>query len=274
MKIPDLFTNFDMSEEGKRKRLLESYKNAQNNPENMSYWLPKIESSSTKSNSTLKIPETKIIPLELDWFEWLRSDRYTPEKIEEFNQYLVNKLGNFMEGNTLFMKTGIFSNKFTFSSTVVNNKNTIGEQFLDIFYVSMMVGADNSSEVVFREMVLDKENRLKIYDGMPLHTEFRVFYDFDSKEVLGLSNYWHPEVMEDNLKDSNAEIYAKEKEKIVSDFNQHKQQIASEVDAFMKGVQDLKGKWSVDVMKNKDEFWLIDMARMERSALVKQMEKL
>jgi hypothetical protein len=177
-------------------------------------------------------------------------------------------------GETLFMKTGIFSNKFQFKSTVVNNNKTIGSQLLDIFYTSMTFGADKTSEVIFRQMILDQENRLKIYEGMPLHTEFRVFYDFDSKEIVGIANYWHPEVMDSNLQGEDALTYTIEKEKIVNDFNNHKQLVTEQVKLFLNGSTNLNGKWSVDVMKNGEDFWLIDMARMERSALVDKIEVL
>jgi hypothetical protein len=91
----DFFKGIDMSEEGIKKRRLESFENTKNNLENMSYWLPKILSSNTKNKSILKVPVTKIIQLDFEWWQWLISDRYSKEKIEEFNDYLVNELGDF-----------------------------------------------------------------------------------------------------------------------------------------------------------------------------------
>lgn len=54
--------------------------------------------------------------------------------------------------------------------------------------------------------------------------------------------------------------------------NYHKEFIVAEISRAMRDVQGLSGKWSIDVMKNSDEYWLIDMARMEYSALVNVME--
>lgn len=262
-----------MSEEAVDKRNRKSFSEDQENLENMSYWLPKIQASKTSNNSILKIPKTRIVPLDFDMWYWLRSDYYTPLKIAELNDYLLSNIESFLdEEKVLFMKTGIFSNKFSFDSTIIEDATTIGGKLLDIYYTSMMVGADHTSEVVFRQMVEDKENRLKIYSGMPLHTEFRVFYDFDSKYVIGVANYWHPEIMESNLKDDDLLTYQQEKEKIISDYIKHKHEVAKEVKIFMDGTTDLKGKWSIDVMKNDEDFWLIDMARMERSALISEME--
>lgn len=269
----NIFAGIDMSEEGIEKRNRENYKAACENPENMSYWLPKIEASETRSDSTLKIPQTKIIPLDYEEWIWLRSDQYTEEAKSNFNDSLVKKIGDFQQGKTKFMKSGIFSNKFEFPQTVVKHTENVGNQFLSMFYTSMVYGADKTAEVVMREMIEDQEARQVIYEGMPLHTEYRVFYDFDAKEVVGVANYWHPDVMTESLKDENALIYDSAKELLVTEYNDHKNHVAAEVAQFMQGCEGLHGKWSVDVMKNGSDFWLIDMARMQFSALVKQMER-
>jgi hypothetical protein len=267
VKIP-----FSLSQEEMNERLKQLYQLAGENPENMSYWLPKIQESTTKEQSQLKIPETKIIKIDFEFWKWLRSDHYTEDKIRWFNDFLVEKLGNFLEGETLFMKTGIFSDKFSFYHAVVKDRSKIGQQFLEMYYNSMLLGADLTNEAVFRQMIHDKEGRKQIYEGMPLHTEFRVFYDFDHQKVIGISNYWHPELMEKYLRNIDLLHYVDEREQLISDFNEYKEKIIKEVNLFMKGCRRLKGKWSVDVMKNGEDFWLIDMARMEMSALVEQME--
>lgn len=269
MKIPFL----EMTEEERLERQKDNYKLSGETPENMSFWLPKIQSSTTKEQSCLKIPETKIIPLDFEWWTWLRSDNYTDEKIKEFNEYLVEKLDGFLEGKTLFMKTGIFSDKFVFYHATIDDRTKIGEKFLDMYYNSLLLGADKTSEAVFREMIEDIEGRKQIYEGMPLHTEFRVFYDFDEKKVIGIANYWHPELMEKHLTGKDLINYASEREQLIADFEHYKEIVMEEVHIFMKGCSELTGKWSVDVMKNGKDLWLIDMARMERSALVEYIEK-
>lgn len=268
------FPAFDNSPEAKEKRLVEKYDTSKVNPENMSYWLNKIEVSTSKDQSALQVPATKIVTIPYEWWKWLQSDLYTAEKTKEFNDFLLENLGTFLPDKTLFMKTGVFSNKFDFKLTVVTDREKIGQQFLDIYYASMCLGPDNTNEAVFREMVADTEGRETIYNGMPLHTEFRIFYDFDTKELVGTANYWHPEVMNRYLSPEDSLRYTKEESQIVTDYNQYKKQVAEEVAKFMDGVTGLSGKWSVDVMKNGDDYWLIDMARMERSALVQQMESL
>jgi len=110
---------------------------------------------------------------------------------------------------------------------------------------------------------------------MPLHTEYRVFYDFDKKEVVGIANYWNPEVMTlEVLRSDDYFEYEKVRNKIKKEYDEHKQSVVNEVHKFLKNCETLQGKWSIDVMKNGDDFWLIDIARMERSALVDLMENI
>lgn len=272
----NVFKGFDFSPEAIAKRRQEAFVASNENPENMSYWLPKILNSTTKQETNLKIPETLVVRLDQEMWDWLRNDKYSPEGIQKFTDFVVDKMDNFREGQTLFMKSGIFSNKFDFHQTVVEDRSKIGKQFLDMFYTSMLVGADNTNEVVLREMIPNKDNHPTIYKGMPLHTEFRVFFDFDTYEVVGVSNYWHPEYMEKekNLEEQDLTIYQQEKERILSEFDANKLQVVENVSLFMKGCNELSGKWSVDILKTADEFWLIDMARMQKSALVNQMESL
>lgn len=267
------FLNIDMSPEAVAKRKEERFAEANRNPENMSYWLPKIFDKFNKQ-SVLQIPDTKIVKLSKEQWEWLTSDRYTPESIEKFDAELKSEINEFLEFGDLFMKTGVFSNKFNYTDTQINKEDTIGEKFLNMFYQSMVFGAANTAEVVVRINVPNVENRTTIYEGMPLRTEFRVFYDFDEKKIVGVSNYWHPELMESRLQDEDLSGYLKEKDTIVNEYNALKGTVANQVALALSDVTDLTGRWSVDVMKNGEEFWLIDMARMEVSALVSQMENL
>ncbi|WP_121616625.1 hypothetical protein [Virgibacillus halodenitrificans] len=269
MNIPPLH----FSEEEMLERMKELYQLSGQNPENMSYWLPKIQASTSKKESQLQIPKTKIIPLDFETWKWLRSGNYTEEKISLFNDKLVKKLDGFLENEILFMKTGVFSDKFVFSHTTIKDRTKIGVQFLDMYYNSMLLGADQTSEAIFRQMIEDKEGRKQIYEGMPLHTEFRIFYDFDERNVVGISNYWHPELMQKYLSGKDLIYYVKERELLIADFDKYKEKIMEEVHLFMKGCSELTGKWSVDVMKNGNDLWLIDMARMERSALIEYMEE-
>ena len=60
-------------------------------------------------------------------------------------------------------------------------------------------GVSTTTEWVVRDFIKDKENNPKIYEGLPLHTEYRAFVDFETKEILGITPYWDEKVMKDNF---------------------------------------------------------------------------
>lgn len=266
--LDDLFNNKSLDE-----MKIESYEESKLTKENASYWFPLIDNSTTKGDSSLLVPETKIVQLDFEHWDLLTTDKANMDITEKLNIYLKRKLGNFRKGETLFLKTGIFSNKFEFSQTQCNVERTnLGQNLKDMYYFSMVVGAYKTTEAVFRENILSKEDVPEIYDGMPLHTEFRVFYDFDNKELVGVSNYWNPELMTSKSLGEDYEEYKKAKGKIVCEYENDKFKVAEEVMKFMAGVSGFQGKWSVDIMKNGNDYWLIDMSRMEYSSLREVME--
>lgn len=246
------------------------------NPNNMSYWFPKLFSSSTRRDTVLKLPETKIIFLDFETWKWIRLSNFTREKINEFTEMVNRQLDDFMAGEKLFMKTGVFSNKMKFDQNIVTDRGNIGIQFLEQYYYSIVVGNDLSAEIVFREFIENVENRLEIFQSLPLRTEFRVFYDFNEKRVIGIMNYWHPEIMEREgvLSKLEFQLYQMEKDNIVNEYNEHKDFVVKEIDTFMQGCKNIMGRWAIDVMLNGEEFWIIDMSSMEDIEVIDLMEKI
>lgn len=230
--------------------------NLRNNPNNMSYWLPKFR------DKGFNIPETTIIPINLEWLEWLQSNSYKPEKIAEFTNWIIKNLEktDFNTDRELFIKTGNFSNKFCFSDCHVTNIEVIGKNFLNVFYGSMCVGCEPSPEICVREFIHTDYQRATIYEGMKLNTEFRIFYDFDNKSIVGMFNYWDRETMlkhlyeKEDINNFNNSIDAIEK-----DFEFLKDILAEQVKENISNVE-LTGIWSVDFMFDGKEFWLIDAA--------------
>lgn len=227
-----------------------------NNPNAMSYWLPKFEGKG------FDIPETIIIPLSVDWLDWLISDDYQEEKIKEFTKWINEKLSEsgFNVDRELFIKTGNFSNKFVFEFPYLKSTENIGEQFLNVFYGGMCVGCEECPEICVREFIYTAYERKAIYYGMKLNTEFRVFYDFDKKEISGIFKYWDRETMQNNLYDEmDLENFNSCIDEIESDFEYLKPILADVISKKMKLV-DLSGIWSVDFMWDGQKFWLIDAA--------------
>lgn len=160
----------------------------------------------------------------------------------------------------------------------------LGEYLLYIHYQALqlasplctpcMYGVSTTNEWVVREFIPDKEGNPCIYEGLPLHTEYRVFVDCDSKEVLGVAPYWEPETMKQRFghqEDANDPqkvhdyiIYTAHEETLMGRFEENKDQVVSHIKDVLLGL-NLTGQWSIDVMQNGDEFWIIDMAVAESS---------
>lgn len=140
---------------------------------------------------------------------------------------------------------------------------------ININYAALCVGCDGQSEIVFRKRIREPEdhNAYKIYNGMPLRPEFRVFYDFDNRKILYSVNYWdwdycHEAISRDKSDKLSYEAAYPGIEKF---FNEHQKEVEELVNTHMKDV-DLAGIWSVDIMSANDTYYLIDMARAENSA--------
>ena len=44
--------------------------------------------------------------------------------------------------------------------------------------------------------------------------------------------------------------------------------VVKKVEEFLTDVESISGQWSIDIMQNGDDFWLIDMALAQNSALI------
>ncbi len=249
-----------------RKSNEEIYKEEQENPNAMSKWLPYF------IDKGFNIPKTIIHEFPEEWFSWLNSDNYSEEKIKEFNAYMKklvlesredfisNALNN---GKPLFMKTGSFSDKFRFSGCKVLSTEALGEQFLNIFYSAMMVSCPPTTEVVIREFIDTKSDRKYIYDGMKLNTEYRIFYDFDKKQIVGVFNYWDRKVLSEALENpysmDDYHTFVSEIDNIEKEYEEQRDSLIAQCNQILPNVQ-LKGIWSIDFMFDGDKFWLIDAA--------------
>ena len=140
----------------------------------------------------------------------------------------------------------------------------------------VLYGVSTNNEWVVREFIDDVEDNPMIYNGLPLHTEYRVFVDFDTEEVIGINPYWDPEVMKQNFlevgssaqsqKQHDYVIYSAHEATLMSRYNENKDKIVEEVSKLLSNCA-LTGQWSIDIMQNGNDFWLIDMARASESAL-------
>ena len=255
------------------------------NPNAMSHWLPELIRAND-AHGFFKIPKTVIAKVPLTLLQLTRTDymNLTATTKAIINQWAMSAFGLELDKD-YFIKTGTYSSKFDFRNCHVYGEKEVAElgEYLTFiqFQASQMAsplsqpiiyGVSTTNEWVVREFIPDKENNPVIYKGLPLHTEYRLFIDADTNQVLGCSPYWDPEVMKkrfdehrDGHDEHDAITYAIHEDTLMRRFNENKDMIVNRVKELLPDLQ-LHGQWSLDIMQNGDDFWLIDMALAENSA--------
>lgn len=264
------------------------------NPTSMGHWLPQIAESAWKEGF-FRIPDTKIILVPITLLQLTRQP-YT-----DLNGATLKIVDNYChevfgldDTKSYFIKTGTFSSKFDFRNCLVTGEKEVrelGEYLLYIHYQALMAasplshpsvyGMSTTNEWVVREYIAPKGDIPTIYKGLPLRTEYRVFADFDKKTVLCTAPYWEPKTMKQRFAKNCIEnphdmhdmlAYKSYEETLMSGFEANKDKVADHVSKLVKET-DLTGQWSIDIMQNGDDFYLIDMAPAHMSALKQYIPK-
>lgn len=227
----------------------------------LSYWFEKT------CNLGFRVPKTAILFFSNKEIQLIKSYEWAKLSKEEITKRAINVLNNSNLNihDDMFMRLGIASNKFNFESCIVHGIDDLYSKLMQLLSEMIFrIEYNDHVELVLREYIKPSYSRPCIYNGMPLNTEFRVFYDFDLSKVLGICNYWDQDTMLDNLHNSFDLLnFAKVCEEINKDFNTLKPRLYDECSKLSKCC--LNGKWSVDFMYDGNNFILIDMAHAECS---------
>lgn len=262
------------------------------NQNSIGYWLPRMVNS-VLEEGFFKIPATKIIRVPMPLLQLTRLDYFslTPATKQIVNEYCRQAFGLNI-GEEYFIKTGTYSSKFDFRNAHVagDEVKELGEYLLYIHFQAICMahydlsgrnqpctyGVSTTNEWCVREFIKDKDGRPTIYNGLPLHTEYRAFVDFDVKRVLGVHRYWDPDVMKNRFSKQEDADTAKMKhdyvtfctceELLQTQFEENAPLVAKHLSAVLEKQEGLTGQWSVDVMQNGDDFYFIDMAQADLSA--------
>ncbi|MBQ0042170.1 MAG: hypothetical protein KBS85_02440 [Lachnospiraceae bacterium] len=258
------------------------------NKNNIGYWLPKIKNA-VKTSDFFAIPDTTIVKVPMPILQLTRTDYFslTHTTKEIVNRY-CQKVFGLNTNRKYFIKTGTYSSKFDFRNACIRSPQEvleIGEYLLFIqFQASQMAaplskpciyGVSTTNEWCVRDFIEDKENNPTIYHGLPLHTEYRVFVDCDTDEVIGIHNYWDSKVMKDRFGNQSDKdepdkiydyiIYTSHEETLYKRYEENKDKVVEKVKEILP-LMKLSGQWSIDIMQNNNDFWIIDMAIAENSA--------
>lgn len=259
------------------------------NRNSIGHWFPALKAASDNQDF-FKVPATKIVKVPLPLLQLTRNDYFslTPTTLDIVNRWAYEAF-DLDENKTYFVKTGTYSSKFDFRNAKVTTPKEVrelGSYLLFIHFQALQMASPLSSPCIYgvsttnewcvREYIEDKEDNPCIYHGMPLHTEYRVFIDCDTDEVLGIAPYWKPDVMKKRFTtgaDADTAdmkhdyiIYKMHEDKLMSRYEANKDMIVERIKDMLRDI-NLEGQWSLDIMQNGDDFWLIDMATADTSAL-------
>lgn len=259
------------------------------NPNAAGHWFPALAEAAGKQDF-FRIPETKILKVPLPMLQLTRLDygSLNAATLQIVDDYCMRVFG-LDERKEYFVKTGTYSSKFDFRNARVHGAKEVrelGEYLLYIQHQACVAAGPLSSPCIYgmsttnewcvREYIKDTENNPCIYHGMPLHTEYRVFADFDADEILGIAPYWDPALMKQRLgheKDSASvhkihdyAIFLAHEETLMKRYRENKGLVLEKMRKLVPEIS-LPGQWSIDVMQNGREFWVIDMALAANSAL-------
>lgn len=262
-----------------------TYAMIERNRNSMGNWLPQLVAANEK-HGDFKIPKTTIARVPITLLQLTRQpyEGLTPTTKAIVDQWAMEVFG-LNVNSKYFVKTGTYSSKFDFRNCCIRDPHEVtelGEYLLYIHYAALQMasplstpciyGASTTTEWVVREFIEDTENNPVIYKGLPLHTEYRVFIDCDTNEVLGCNPYWEPETMKKRFAENRDGhdthdyiAYKAHEEVLMGRYELNKKAVTDAVKALLPDL-DLTGQWSLDVMQNGDDFWLIDMATAETSA--------
>lgn len=259
------------------------------NPNSMGHWLPALVEAA-RNVEGLHIPETTIARVPLPILQLTRCEymTLTPTTKRIVDEWAKTVFDLDADGD-YFIKTGTYSSKFDFRNVRVHDEKEIdelGEYLLFIHFQALQMasplcspsvyGVSTTNEWVVRRFIPDTENCPTIYNGLPLRCEYRVFVDCDTDEVLGIHPYWDPEVMKskfdsasdpDSLHDSIT--YRAAEPELMRTYEANKDRVAALAAALLPNL-DLAGQWSIDIMQDGENLWLIDMALAENSAFYRE----
>lgn len=256
---PEYFENLKIS----------SYKQDRAYPENFSNWYPHIKSFGKFKHANIISNQI----LTLNDIELLKEEHYDNVNFAEIRKVLQPTIDKMTPYKAYSLKNGCFSNKFEFNTSMVTDVD-IAENLWKINYASSMLDTGGYTEVVVRELIpYNQDTTPTIYNGMPLRTELRVFYNMQTHKIEYVADYWDYDY---------CYRYLHLTDKIVFDwFNTNTNRVKNlkyitdyvyqyintlEFDDMLTGIWGIDFMLCEDVSSVYDGIYLIDMARGFRSA--------
>lgn len=257
------------------------------NMNTMGYWFPEL-ARAIQEQSFFRLPKTKIMRVPITLLQLTRQDYFT---LTATTKKILNdfcfKAFDLDENQDYFVKTGTYSSKFEFRNAHIHEPSEVhelGQYLLFIHFTACQAanplatpkiyGMSTTNEWVVREYIQDKNNLPTIYNGLPLRTEYRVFVDFDKNQILAANPYWDKDVMLKRFggeADSNTPekihdyiVYLSQADRLQETYDANIEMLKEKLIPVVKNI-NLPGQWSIDIMQEGSEFYIIDMATAQTS---------
>lgn len=238
--------------------LIQQMKKDQNN---LSFWYPKVK------DRGLRTPRTRVVPVPDDIVSAFQLESPSDDmKVNNFILESVMPVIKDMEGLP-FLRNGTFAgckDDFSVCCPADRSENTILGCIRQLQYDSINLGYGGTTEIVVRERIPSPAHLDRVCNGMPLHSEFRVFYDFDIRKALYVVNYWDRKAHRDDpvrRRKADAAIFDRRWPSLEQEYIHNAQRVLNAVESAMSEVTGLAGTWAVDILRDQDdELWLIDMS--------------
>ena len=261
--FPAMPTDEELQESNKRwiRRLKE-------NITNFSYWSERMKPVDEKAfkqarSVTFNLPD-ELYPC---LFCEKKDDR---EKLRKWVSETVFPIVQSMKfGERCFLKNGCFSNKFDFNNSCKLEPITIDNivsHMLNIEGFALCYETMGDMEWVFREYIEPDDNAQCIYYGMPIRSEMRCFYDFDTHTYLYDVFYWDKDYCFDHFDKKEQAIFNNVYDEIYGGYLSMREEVRSLIEKEMPKCDEMTGMWSIDILIQGNDYWLIDMAPANRSA--------
>ena len=256
-----------------------------NNPNNFSYWFPHVEKLTKEG---ISIPKSLILPISERLYGSFFAENEAESDEERVDRWVLDGLvptvtKAFPGVKKFFIKNGCFSNKFRFDKNCliedIDDEETLIRHICSIQYDSLCFDTGGVLELIVREYIEPSPDTPTIYQGMPLRPELRVFYNFDTHQLLYAVNYWNWEECHDGIcfcpfgeeRTPDADTYETAYPHLDAEtwrlFEKHSQTIEKSLSTVttLRMPGENPNIWSVDFMLEENRCWLIDMAQGWRS---------
>ena len=218
----------------------------------LSWWFPRIQGAG------LPVPKTHIITTEVQLVRMI--DGEWPPGIEAFLGVLRDAADDI--GYPAFLRTGQGSGKHQWEKTCfVQRADFISQHIYNLVEWSEcvdMMGLPYHVWVVREYLPVRPLYRCTRYGNMPVVREWRVFVE-DSR-VVCVNPYWPREALEQGAPD--CETWA---DSYDEDFAATTWDLIEVEDLARRAGKACGGRWSVDILKTDNGFYVTDMALAERS---------